>query len=110
MWFENQFFSADSDKGGKIIVPYGKYPSADEVILITPGFAQLTFFYRKSEFYSFDCSYILNHESLHFGKEAELIIKPILKVNDSVCSLNVLKNTKVILTTTSFVDSLSITK
>jgi hypothetical protein len=110
MWFDNQFFPAKSDKGGKIIIPYGKYPLPSKVILITPGFAQLTSFIRKSESYSFDCSYILNHESLHFGKEAELIIKPILKVNDSVCSLNVLKNTKVTLTTTSFVDGLSITK
>jgi hypothetical protein len=110
MWFENQFFSADSDKGGKIIVPYGNIRIGRRAILITPGFAQLKSFTRKSESYSFDCSYILNHESLLFEKEAELIIKPILKINGNVCSLNVLKNTKVTLTTTSFVDDLSTTK
>ena len=110
MWYKNQYFKADPEKGGRIVIPYEKKESSDKTILINDGFAQLTEFRRMSENYSFNVAYLVNHESLLMGKEAEILLKPCLKVNDRKCNLNVLKNTKVTLTTTSFVDNLPVTK
>jgi hypothetical protein len=110
MWFNNQYFKSDPEKGGRIVIPYEKNENSGKCILINDGFAQLTEFRRRSENYSFDVAYIVNHESLLMGKEAEIILKPTLKVNDRKCNLNVLKNTKVTLTTVSFVDNMPVTK
>ena len=63
-----------------------------------------------SENYSFQASYIVNHESLLLGKEAQIIVRPILKVNDRKCSLKTLKNTKITLATQSFIEELVTTK
>ena len=110
MWYKNQYFKANPEKGGRIVIPYEKKESSDKTILINNGFAQLTEFKRRSENYSFDVAYIINHESLLMGKEVEVLLKPCLKVNDRKCDLKVMKNTKVTLTTTSFVDNLPVTK
>ena len=110
MWYQNQYFKADHKKGGQIVIPYAKSHSSDKTILINDGFAQLTEFKRLPESYSFSSVFIVNHESLLMGKEAEILMKPSLKVNDRKCNLNIMKGTKVTLTTMSFVDNMPITK
>jgi hypothetical protein len=82
MWYQNQYFKADSEKGGQIMISYEKQQSSGKAILINDGFAQLTEFRRMSENYSFQVAYVVNHESLLMGKEAEILIRPCLKVND----------------------------
>ncbi|CAI2378280.1 unnamed protein product [Moneuplotes crassus] len=109
LWFQNQYFKTDCENG-RVIIPYAKQEVSDKVILIHEEFAQLTEFRRRCESYSFNVSYIVNHESLLMGKEAKILMKPILKVNDRKCNLSILKNTKITLATTSFIDSLVSTK
>ena len=70
----------------------------------------MTEFKRMSENYTFDVAYIVQSESLMMSKEAEILLKPCLKVNDRKWNLNILKDTKVTLTTTSFIDNLPVTK
>ena len=91
-------------------IPYEKNQTTNKTILIHDGFAQLTEFKRMSENYTFDVVYIVQSESLLMGKEAEILLKPCLKVNDRKWNLNILKDTKVTLTTTSFIDNLPVTK
>ena len=110
MWYKNQYFKADPEKGGRIVIPYEKNSSNDKTILINDGFAQLTEFRRMSESYSFDVAYIVQPESLLMGKESEILLKPVVKVNDRRWNISILKNTKVTLTTTSFIDNLPVTK
>ena len=110
MWYKNQYFKADPEKGGRIIIPYEKVQTSDKAILIYEGFAQLTEFRRMSENYSFECAYIVQSESFLMGKGAEILLRPWLKVNDRKWNLSILKNIKVTLTTRSFVDNLPVTK
>jgi len=81
LWYQNIYHKAN-EKNGKIIIPYAKIETTDKVILVNERFAQLSEFRRRSESYTFDASYIVNHESLLMGKEADILINPILKVND----------------------------
>ena len=94
MWFKNKYFKADPEKGGRIVIPYEKSSSTDKTIQIYDVFAQLTEFRIISELYSFDIAYIVQPESLLMEKEAEILLKPVLKVNDRTCNLSILKNTK----------------
>ena len=110
MWYINQYFKVDPEKGGRIFILYEKNQTTNKTILIHDGFAQLTEFKRMSENYTFDVAYIVQSESLMMGKEAEILLKPCLKVNDRKWNLNILKDAKVTLTTTSFIDNLPVTK
>jgi hypothetical protein len=67
-------------------------------------------FNRLTETYDLKCSYILHPESLLMGNEAKILIKTHLTVNDRPCDLKLLKNTKIKLTTTSFIDNIPVTK
>jgi len=44
------------------------------------------------------------------GNEAKILIKTHLTVNDRPCDLKYLKNTKIKLTTTSFIDNIPVSK
>jgi len=63
-------------------------------------------FNRLTETYDLKCSYILHPESLLMGNEAKILIKTHLAVNDRPCDLKLLKNTKIKLKTTSFIDNI----
>ena len=76
MWYKNQYFKADPEKGGRIIIPYQKSQSSGKTILIHDGFAQLSEFRQMAENYSFDVGYIAHPESMLMGKEAEILLKP----------------------------------
>ena len=76
MWYKNQYFKADLDKGGRIIIPYQKSQSSGNAILIHDGFAQLAQFKQMAESYSFNVAYIAHPESMLMGKEAEILLKP----------------------------------
>jgi hypothetical protein len=81
MWYKNSYYKADTEKGGRIIIPYQKQESSGSAILIYDGFAQLAQFRQMAENYSFDCSYVAHPESMLMGREAEILLKPSLKVN-----------------------------
>lgn len=110
IWYKNQYYKANPDKGGRIIIPYQKQASTGSAILIHDGFAQLAEFRLMAEQYSFDVAYIVHPEGMLMGKEAEILLLPTLKVNDRKCDLSIMRNTKITLTTISFIDNLPITK
>lgn len=108
--FKNQFFKADPDKGGKIIIPYEKQMTTGNAILVHNDFAQLVEFTRFPEKYTLDVAYIVSPESLIMGNQATVILKPCLKVNNRKCKLEVLSKTKATITTTSYVDHVPVSK
>ena len=110
MWFDNNYFKSDPENGGRIILPYEKYERNDKSILIHNEFAQLADFTRLTETYSLNCKYVLHPESLLMGMESKILIRPQFTVNGRPCDLKLLKNTKVKLTTTSFIDNIPVTK
>ena len=110
MWFDDNYFKADPEKGGRIIIPYEKYSNSGSSILIHNEFAQLADFNRLTETYSLNCSYVLHPESLLMGMESKILVRPQLTVNGRPCDLRLLKNNKIKLTTTSFIDNIPVTK
>lgn len=110
VWFDDNYFTSDPTKGGRIIIPYEKSQKTDKAILIHGEFAQMADFQRLTEVYNLECSYALHHESLLLGNEARILIRPHLTVNDRPCDLKLLKNIKAKLTTTSFIDNIPVTK
>lgn len=82
IWYQNHFFKADVENGGRILIPFEKYKSSDQAILVHDGFAHLETFNRLSEEYRFSTSFILHPESLVMGNEATLLIRPKLTLNN----------------------------
>jgi hypothetical protein len=110
IWYQNHFFKADFDKGGRILIPYEKYQTGDQAILVHEGFAHLENFTRLSEDYQFDTTFILHPESLVMGNEATLLIRPKLTLNTRTCDLKLLDQPTAILTTMTYVDNIPVTK
>ena len=110
VYFKNQFFKADSDKGGKITIPYEKQLTTGNAILVHNGFAQLVEFMRFPEKYTLDVAYITSSESFIMGNQAKIILRPWLKVNNRKWNLECLSKTKITIVTTSFIDQVPISK
>ena len=110
VYFDGQYFAAKPDKGGKIFIPYGKTTTTQKAILLHNGFAQLCDFERQTETYSFNAWINLNSESILIGNKASVLIKPQLQINSRLASNELVKNAKVSLTTTSYIDSIPVTK
>ena len=81
-----------------------------KAILLNKGFAQLCDFERQTENYNFTAWIHVNAESILIGNKASVLIKPSLQVNSRQASLSLVKNIKVQLTTTSYIDNLPVTK
>ena len=110
IFFDDNYFKSEPDKGGRIVIPYEKYPKSGKCIIIHNAFAQMADFNWLTENYDLKVNYIMHPESLLMGNEAKILIKLELTVNDRPCDLKLLKNTKIKLTTTSFIDNIPVTK
>ena len=110
IYFDKEYYEAQPDKGGKIFIPYGKAQLSSKAILINNGFAQLSDFERQTERYSFQAIFDINPESVLTGKKSAILIKPYLTVNDRPAGLEMLKDTKITVTTRNNLDNISVTK
>lgn len=110
IWLDQQFYKADTEKGGRILIPYEKYTKSYQAILVHEGFAHLESFYRLAEQYSFDTTFVLHPESLVMGNEATLLIRPKLQLNSRTCDMKLLENCTAVLTTMTYVDNIPVTK
>ena len=110
IYFGNQFFKANPDKGGRILIPYEKQTVTGNAILVHNNFAQLVEFTRFAEKYTIDVAYVIPQETLIMNNQATIILRPILKVNQRKCKLEALSKTKVRITTTSFIDHVPVSK
>lgn len=110
IYFGNQFFKSNPDKGGRIIIPYEKQTVTSNAILVHNGYSQIVEFTRYAEKYTIEVAYIISPESLVMGNQATIVLRPCLKINQRKCNLEYLSKTKVVITTTSFVDHVPISK
>eukprot|EP00826_Nyctotherus_ovalis_P042781 TRINITY_DN4453_c0_g1_i3.p1 TRINITY_DN4453_c0_g1~~TRINITY_DN4453_c0_g1_i3.p1 ORF type:complete len:653 (+),score=206.47 TRINITY_DN4453_c0_g1_i3:240-2198(+) len=83
IWMDNTYFKANTDKQGRIAIPY--FPSSEgketQAILLHEGMAQLVDFKRMGERYTLKCGFYLLPESVIMGKTANIVIRPHLTVN-----------------------------
>eukprot|EP01022_Parablepharisma_sp_SALTPOND_P023502 TRINITY_DN4_c0_g1_i6.p1 TRINITY_DN4_c0_g1~~TRINITY_DN4_c0_g1_i6.p1 ORF type:complete len:2304 (-),score=338.43 TRINITY_DN4_c0_g1_i6:3914-10825(-) len=112
IWMDNQYFKANTDKGGRIMIPY--LPSGGtktaKAILLHQGLAQLVDFTRMEEVYTLMCGFYLLPESVIMGKNATIMIRPQLLVNGRLGDLGLLKNIRCVLYTSNFIDNIPSTK
>ena len=78
--------------------------------MVNNGFAQLAEFSRQTENYSLNVAYFVLNETILMGNEAKILLRPMLKVNERVCTLKALKNIVIKVTTMSYIDRIPITK
>ena len=97
LWINNKFYQSDEKKNGVITIPYAPSQTTSKVIMIHNGFAQLSEFVQKTETYSFDASFYMNNEQMLTGQEAQILVRPTLKINGRKASVELLKNVKVTL-------------
>lgn len=107
LWLDNKFYPSNKKENGAIYIPYSKGSnSSKNVILVHKDQAEFfEGFERQSETYDFDCFFHLNQESLLMGQEASLLIRPTLKIKGQKISTGLLKNCKVEMSLTNFIDS-----
>jgi len=105
LYFQDQFFKADSEKGGKILLPYGSSVIKDKAILYHEGYSQKWDFTRYSEEYSLTVNYIISPESLLLSNQATVILNPYLSLNGRRFKVENLSNSKAIITAYSFLDN-----
>ena len=103
-------FGLRSEHGGKILIPYGKTEKSDKCILIHNSFAQLADFTRLTEEYIFKCNYIVHPEALMMGNDAWILVRPSLTVNENVCDLKILWNSRIEVSTVSYIDDIPVKK
>jgi hypothetical protein len=108
--FEGQYYEAQQEKNGRIFIPYGSSVQANKCVLMNDGFAMLGSFTRLTEQYSLKVAMALNHEEVLLGQKASVMIRPSLFINGRAASLELLKNSKVTLTTLNFTDKVPVTK
>jgi hypothetical protein len=109
VFFERKFYEADKEKG-TIFIPYGANQVSDKIIMKHGTFAQMGEFMRKTEEYSFDCTFFLNGEQILIGNSAQIVVRPQLLINGRHTSLTQLKNVKATISTTNYIDNIPITK
>lgn len=92
IWYNDVYFKSDPANGGRILIPYEKYRTSGQAILVHNGFAHLEDFSRLAEEYSFDAKFVLHPESIVMGNEATVLIRPKLELNGRKCSFKLLEN------------------
>ena len=109
VYFDSKFYDADK-KNGRIFIPYGKQELSSKIIMVNGDFAQLGEFTRKTESYEFEAMFYLNTESILVGSSTNIVIKPKLSINGRKADVKDLKNSKVVVQTTNYIDSVPITR
>ena len=109
VYFDSKFYEADK-KNGRIFIPYAKSSQYSKIIMVHGDFAQLGDFERKTENYDFDAQIYLNSESVIVGSSTTIVIKPSLTINGRTADPKMLKNTKVTVKTSNYIDSVPITR
>ncbi len=67
-------------------------------------------FQRQTEEYEFKALISINPESILIGKKAQIMVRPVLKINSRQAGVELLKNSLITLTTTSYIDNIPVTK
>ncbi len=101
-WLEGRKLLADA-KTGYIVVPFAKEAGSKQIILATPDgeFATLANFAQHTENYRLDAQFHIEREQLIAGRQATLAVRAALLIGDEQTSLELLKQTKLAITSTT---------
>jgi autotransporter-associated beta strand protein len=103
VWLEGRKFLPD-EKSGFILVPFTKQPGNKPIVLADAGgdFATLTSFEHHAEQYRLDAQFHIEREQLLARREATLAVRAALLLGDAQVSPELLQETKLAITSTTF--------
>jgi hypothetical protein len=104
IWIDNKYYPADLNKSGRIVIPFSQSQHLSKAVLVHGSVAQLVEFKRQSEEYTFKAGIFVLPESLITGKKASVLIRPNLLINGIKAPFNLLKNTKVTISTVNTIE------
>ena len=90
----------EADEDGTITVPYTERPGREKVILVHGERATLESFQHAAESYRLDAGIHLQREQLLGGAQAEIILRPKLRLNGEPISMKVMEDVRIDITTT----------
>ncbi len=93
IWLQGHNY--ESDKEGRIIVPYSKNAGQQKIIVTAAGVSTLHNFYHNAERYELHAAVLSNRESLIRSNPTEIVISPQLLLNGKTVNLEVLKDISV---------------
>jgi len=105
VWLDGRKFTPD-EKSGSILVPFTQQPGAKPVILADAAgeFATLASFEHHAEEYRLDAQIFIEREQLLARREATVAVRAALLLGDAQVSLDLLKDPKLIITSTTLDD------
>lgn len=98
VWLQGKMY--ESDKDGKIFVPFSNRPGPVPVVLSDGKSCSLARFTHQSENYHLDAGIYVDRESLIGERKANVVIRSRLLVNGVAAPLSLLENVRLLLTST----------
>ena len=95
VWLGGRDYAADDD--GRILVPFSNRPGRVPVILSHDGFSSLDYVQHDSESYQLVGGMYVDREALLRNRTAQVIVRPMLKVNGEPISLSLLEKIKLVI-------------
>ncbi len=88
------------DDRGRLVVPYSTRPGRQKVIMIDGDRATLDSFDHEAESYRFDAGFHLERELILDGQQADLVIRPTLRLGGAVLPIGLLENVRLTIAAT----------
>ncbi len=88
----------ETDKTGRITVPYSNRPGVVPVVVTADGYSSLANLSHSSESYQLHAGIYVDRESLLSRKQATVVVRPSLTLNGTPVSLDVLEDVKLTIT------------
>jgi len=98
VWLGGHEYPAGKD--GTVAVPFSTAPGRQPIVISRGDLSSLDHFIHEAENYTLAAGLYVDRESLLRRKTAELVVRPGLFVNGALCSLKLLEDVKLVITST----------
>ena len=105
VWLEGAQYTADEK--GVLMIPFSNRPGRVPIVLSNGQISSFDFLVHQAESYQFAAGFYVDRESLIKGKLAKLTVRPQLKVNGIPTSISLLKNPRLVISSTDLDGSVS---
>ena len=98
LWLSGNEYKAGKD--GLIVVPFSNRPGRQTMVLRNGGFSALANFLHQGETYALDAGIYVDREGLVTDAQAQLVVRPVLRLNGNPISLKVLEDLRLVILST----------
>jgi hypothetical protein len=98
LWLRGREYTPDGD--GDIVVPFSTSPRREKILLRRGSLTTVESFQHLSENYTFSAGIYCDRESLLKGKKAQVLLRPLLRLEDRPVSLKLLEDATLVIEST----------